>query len=75
MFLESLEPGVQIEGIHSHDEHHHDDQEAQECHSCPHQDAQEHQEEAKDRGFWRRKACYQGERLLIKEFETVLTSS
>ena len=59
MFLESLEPGVQIEGIHSHDEHHHDDQEAQECHSCPHQDAQEHQEEAK--------GDFGGERLVIKE--------
>ena len=25
MFLESLEPGIQIENIHSHDNHHHDD--------------------------------------------------
>ena len=30
IFLESLEPGVQIENVHSHDDHHHDDQEAQE---------------------------------------------
>ena len=30
MFLESLEPGVQIEIINSHDDHDQDDQEAQE---------------------------------------------
>ena len=30
MFLESLEPGVQIVGVQSHDDHHQDDQEAQE---------------------------------------------
>ena len=29
-FLESLDPGVQIEIIHRHDDHHYDDQEDQE---------------------------------------------
>ena len=31
MFLESLEPGLQLGGVPSHYDHHHDDQEAQEC--------------------------------------------
>ena len=30
MFLKSLEHGLQIEDVQSHDDHHHDDQEAQE---------------------------------------------
>ena len=29
MFLESLEPGLQLGGVPSHYDHHHDDQEAQ----------------------------------------------
>ena len=31
IFLESLEPGLQLGSVPSHDDHHHDDQEAQEC--------------------------------------------
>ena len=30
-FLESLEPGLQLRSVPSHDDHHHDDQEAQKC--------------------------------------------